>query len=463
MPATDSETAKRIKSRALSDPAALAAELNPLHVADVVEALDALDPKIGASVLAAMLPEQRVRVFDQAGLDHTSELIRGLPESMAATILNGISVDRLIAIFRALPDAERQRLSTLLPPTTQASLTRLLAYPPSTAGGMMTVEFVKMPPDWTVEQGIRHLHEVGAGAETIYLIYVLDPNSQHLLSVVSLKQLILADPTATIGSIGPHREPFTVTPETDQADVARLVSKYDLLAVPVVDETGQMVGIVTVDDVIDKMVEDATDEFQRFGGSEVLDLAYMKVGFRAMIQKRAGWLCVLFLSEMLTASAMQHFESALEKAVVLTLFIPLILSSGGNSGSQATSLIIRALAMREITLGHWWRIAARELPAGLTLGAILGVIGIVRIALWQTLGFYDYGAHWQLVAITVGAALVGIVTFGSVTGSMLPFALKRIGFDPATASAPFVATLVDVTGLVIYFSIASLILRGSLL
>ena len=220
---------------------------------------------------------------------------------------------------------------------------------------------------------------------------------------------------------------------------------------------------LSVDDVIDKMVEDATDEFQRFGGNEVLDLPYMQISFVEMIRKRAGWLCALFLSEMLTASAMQYYEGALEKAIVLTLFIPLIMSSGGNSGSQATSLIIRALAMREITLGHWWRIAARELPAGLTLGAILGAIGVIRITLWQNLGFHDYGTYWPLVAATVGVTLIGIVTFGSVTGSMLPFALKRLGFDPATASAPFVATLVDVTGLVIYFSIASLILSGSLL
>jgi len=459
----DSEPARRIKSRALADPAALAAELNSLHVADIVEALNVIEPKIAASVLAAMAPEQCIRVFDQAGLDHTSELICGLPENRVATILNGISVDRLIKILRALPEAEHQRFSTLFPPGLQTSLTKLLAYPPATAGGMMTIEFVKMPPDWTVEQGLRQLHKIGAGMETIYLIYVLDPTSQHLIDVVSLKQLILAEPGATIGSLGSRRRPFTVTPLAAQEDVARLISKYDLLAVPVVDETGQMVGIVTVDDVIDKMVEDATDEFQRFGGNEVLDQPYMQISFAEMIKKRAGWLCALFLSEMLTASAMQQYEGALEKAVVLTLFIPLIMSSGGNSGSQATSLIIRALAMREVTLGNWWRIAVRELPAGLTLGTILGAIGVVRIALWQNLGFHDYGVHWALVAATVGAALVGIVTFGSVTGSMLPFALKRLGFDPATASAPFVATLVDVTGLIIYFSIASLILSGTLL
>ena len=208
---------------------------------------------------------------------------------------------------------------------------------------------------------------------------------------------------------------------------------------------------------------EGTEDVQRFGGLEALDKPYLSIDFATMIKKRAGWLCALFLSELLTASAMQYYQAELERAIVLTLFIPLIMSSGGNSGSQATSLIIRALALREISLGDWWRIASRELPAGLTLGAILGVIGIARIVLWQKMGLYDYGTYWLLVALTVGLALTAIVTFGSLTGSMLPFVLKRLGFDPATASAPFVATLVDVTGLVIYFSVAYLVLRGTLL
>ena len=222
--------------------------------------------------------------------------------------------------------------------------------------------------------------------------------------------------------------------------LARLISKYDLLAVPVVDRSDHVLGIVTVDDIIDAIVEQGTKEVQRFGGVEALDVPYMDIGFFAMIQKRAGWLCVLFLSEMLTASAMQHFQDELERAIVLTLFIPLIMSSGGNSGSQATSLIIRAIALREIRLGDWWRVALREVPTGITLGAILGLLGITRIALWQKLDIFDYGEHWLLVAFTVGAALLGIVTFGSLVGSMLPFILKRLGFDPASASAPFVAT-----------------------
>jgi len=231
----------------------------------------------------------------------------------------------------------------------------------------------------------------------------------------------------------------------------------------VVDKGGHVLGIVTVDDIIDAIVEENTEDVQKFGGMEALDAPYMDIGFVDMIRKRGGWLCALFLGEMLTASAMQHFETELDKAVVLTLFIPLIMSSGGNSGSQATSLLIRAIALQEVQLRDWWRIALRELPTGVILGAILGIVGVVRIAVWQSFGIFDYGKHWILIACTVGAALVGIVTFGSLVGSMLPFILKRIGFDPASASAPFVATLVDVSGLVIYFSIALIFLKGTLL
>jgi len=284
-----------------------------------------------------------------------------------------------------------------------------------------------------------------------------------LLRAMPLRRLITADPDASVLAAAPTRRPVTISPLASRDDAARLISKYDLLAVPVVDGTGQLVGIVTVDDVIDAIVERQTEEVQRFGGVEALDEPYIDIGFVKMIRKRAGWLCALFVSEMLTTSAMQGFQSELEKAIVLTLFIPLIMSSGGNSGSQATSLLIRALALRELRLTDWWRVALRELPTGIMLGSILGVIGIARITLWQMFGLYDYGAHWMLVAATVGAALVGIVTFGSMVGSMLPFLLRAIGFDPAAASAPFVATLVDVTGLVIYFGVAALILRGTLL
>jgi len=270
-------------------------------------------------------------------------------------------------------------------------------------------------------------------------------------------------PESAVHDVAPKRRLITVAPGDSRQEAARLIGKYNLLALPVVDAGGRLLGIVTVDDVIDAMVAEQTRQVQRMGGMEALDAPYTEIGFAAMVRKRAGWLCALFLGEMLTATAMGYFEHEIERAVVLSLFIPLIISSGGNSGSQATSLIIRALALREVRLGEWWRVAMRELPAGLTLGVILGVIGFARIILWQELGWYDYGLHAVLVATAVALSLVGVVAFGSMAGSMLPFVLRRLGFDPASASAPFVATLVDVTGLVIYFSVAYLVLRGTLL
>jgi len=254
----------------------------------------------------------------------------------------------------------------------------------------------------------------------------------------------------------------TVPVTSDREEVAKLVREYDLVAVPVVDENGVIQGVVTVDDVIDALVEEHTEDVQRFGGMEALDMPYTQIGFFSMIGKRAPWLAALFLSEMLTTTAMGHFQGELEKAVVLALFVPLIISSGGNSGSQATSLIIRSLALGEINLRDWWKIMLRELPSGLMLGTILGLMGIGRILLWQNLGIANY-PHPNLLALTIGVALVGVVTFGSLAGSMLPFILQKLGFDPASASAPFVATLVDVTGLSIYFYVALLILRGTLL
>jgi magnesium transporter len=294
-------------------------------------------------------------------------------------------------------------------------------------------------------------------------VYIVDPANGSLRHVVSLRELMLSDRARPVVEVASSRKVLTVTPRTDREDVARLISKYDLLAVPVVDTDGRVLGIVTVDDVIDALVAETTEDVQKFGGMEALDEPYMEISIGHMLRKRGGWLAALFIGEMLTATAMGYFEHEIERAVVLALFVPLIISSGGNSGSQATSLIIRAMALGEVRLRDWWRVALRELPSGLCLGAFLGVIGACRILLWQAVGWYNYGPHFPLVALTVGAALVGVVTFGSLAGSMLPFVLRRLGFDPASASAPFVATLVDVTGLVIYFSVGLVILRGTLL
>ena len=452
-----------VLAQAAAHPSTVAEHLQPLHPVEAIEALNQLEPRVAAGVIEHLPPAARVNLFNHPGLANGSEIMAMLSHGCAGELLGEMNPDRRAEIFRHMPEERQEALREHLDPATRASIERIMAYPPDSAGGIMTTEFVSMPADWTVEQGLAYIKEVGGARETVYAIYLLHPSDQTLQQAISLRQLVIADRKATVLSVANNRAPITVLPTTDREEVARLISRYDLLAVPVVDERRQVLGIVTVDDVIDAIVAEGTEDAQKFGGMEALDGPYMQISMFDMIKKRAGWLAALFLSEMLTATAMQNYQSELEKAVVLTLFIPLIMSSGGNSGSQATSLIIRALALRQVKLGDWWKVAMRELPTGLILGSLLGVIGIIRIVTWQKFGLFDYGPHWLLVAFTVGAALVGIVTFGSLTGSMLPFVLKRLGFDPASASAPFVATLVDVTGLVIYFSIAYVILRGTLL
>ena len=449
--------------QAASHPSVVAGRLKTLHPVEAIEVLNQLEPGVAAGVIEHLPADARAHLFNHPGLLHDSTIMELLSHGCAGGLMPEINSDRRAEIFRNMGKDRQEALKEHLDPATRASLDRLLAYPHHSAGSIMTTEFVSMPSTWTVEQGLQHIKEVGGARETVYAIYLLHPDDQTLQQAVSLRQLVIADRKATVLSVANKRPPVTVSPMTDREEVARLISRYDLLALPVLDDGRHVLGIVTVDDVIDAIVQEGTEDAQKFGGMEALDGPYMQMSFGAMIKKRAGWLCALFLSEMLTASAMQNYQSELEKAVVLTLFIPLIMSSGGNSGSQATSLIIRAMALREVKLRDWWKVAVRELPAGLTLGLMLGVIGIVRIVLWQKLGIFNYGAYWPLVALTVGLALVGIVTFGSLAGSMLPFVLKRLGFDPASASAPFVATLVDVTGLVIYFSVAYLVLKGTLL
>jgi len=433
------------------------------HPADAIETLNSIGIEAATAAIATLKPEAAAAIFNHPGLDRPASLIARLAPERAAEILLRLHTDRRVDIVRHLAPSSRRTLCALLPQHVTADLNRLLNYLPHQAGGIMTTEFVSLPAETTVAAAIQHIRQVGSGKETVYAIYLIEPESGALTGVVSLRELLMADPLSLLGRIALGRKPIAIKPDAPSEDAARLISKYDLLAVPVVDDQNRIIGIVTVDDVIDTMIEANTEDLQKLGGSEALDQPYMSMSFGAMLRKRAGWLSVLFLSEMLTASAMQTYQSELEKAVVLTLFIPLIMSSGGNSGSQATSLIIRALALNEIKLSDWWRILEREIRAGIVLGAILGVIGLIRISVWQQFHIFDYGPHWQLIAATVAAALVGIVTFGSVAGAMLPFALKRLGFDPASASAPFVATLVDVTGLVIYFTIAYAILKGTLL
>jgi magnesium transporter len=441
--------------------AVIAASLAGEHVADTVDILNKLAPDEAAEVLRLLPRETAIDILDKPDLDFGAEIIEALPHEIAIPLLAGMSADMAADIIQQLNDPPRSDLMQGLDEASRSAIIGLLSYPENTAGAMMTTEFVSVPSNWTVEQTLQHIRQVERTRETVYAIYVLHPITRRLIGAVSLRRLISGEPTANIESLAVT--PITTLPLVDREDVARLIARHDILAVPVVDKTAHLLGIVTFDDVIDTIIEENTEDVQKFGGMEAIEEPYMQISLGDMIRKRGVWLAVLFVSEMLTASVMQHFEGELERALVLTLFIPLIMSSGGNSGSQATSLLIRALALHDVKLSDWWRVMRRELPTGFLLGVGLGVIGIIRIVLWQKLGIYDYGEHWLLVGLTVAAALIGVVTFGSVAGSMLPFVLQRVGFDPASASAPFVATLVDVTGLMIYFSVALLILRGTLL
>lgn len=456
-------TAIRAARAKALDPVASAAALAPQHVADIVDVLNRQAPEIVSQILVHLPFDVAVEVLDQPELRASAALMEALPVEQALTFLPAMSADRAAELFRHLQDPARSQLLAGLDAPTRIALQQLLAYPAETAGSLMTTEFVSVPAGWTVTQTLQHIRDVERTRETVYAIYILDAASHTLVRSLSLRQLIAAPPGAAILSVAPDRSPVTATPLMDRQDVARLISKYDLLAVPVVDDAWHVLGIVTFDDIIDAMIEEDTEDVQKLGGMEAIDRPYLETGFTQMIRKRGGWLAILFMGEMLTASAMQHFHADLAEAVVLTLFIPLIISSGGNAGSQATSLLIRALALNEVRVAQWWKVALRELPTGMTLGVILGVLGMGRIALWQVAGLYDYGEHWMLIALTLGVALVGVVTFGSLVGSILPLLMRAIALDPATASAPFVATLVDVTGIVIYLSIAAVLLRGTLL
>ncbi len=390
-----------------------------------------------------------------------SELILAMAPGERRTWMRLLAPDDAVDVIQDSPPESRESLLSELDESTRREVQALLAYEEDDAGGLMNPRFARVRPEMTSDEAITYLRkQTREKVETVYYAYALD-SQQHLLGVVSLRQLFQAAPTKRVEEVM-TRDIITVSEDMDQEAVSHIFSEQGLMAIPVVDADKRMKGIVTVDDIVQVVQEEATEDIQKVGGMEALDAPYFEVGFLAMLRKRAGWLLVLFLGEMLTATAMGFFEQEIARAVVLSLFIPLIISSGGNSGSQATTLIIRSLALTEVRLRDWWRVARRELASGMALGAVLGCVGIARILVWQAI-FHNYGEHAVKVALTVGFSLVGVVTWGTLSGSMLPFVLRRAGFDPASASAPFVATLVDVSGLVIYFSVASTILRGTLL
>ena len=445
------------------DPASIPVETEEMHAADLADIVEMLPTEKVTAFLSALSTERAADVLEYLNEDLRAEVLEAMTAGQAAALVTEMTPDDRADVLEDLEEESADEILAAIPAAERAETEKLLAYEPDTAGGLMTTEYVSVSAEMPVEEALAAVRRIARSErrEAMNAIYTTDSEG-HLKGVMSLRELLAAPEGGRVADIA-WEEVVSVPATADRELVAKLTREYDLIAIPVVDDQDRIQGVVTVDDVIDALVEEHSEDTQKFGGMEAIDAPYTQTGIFTMIGKRAPWLTVLFLSEMLTAGAMQHFNDELNRAAVLVLFIPLIMSSGGNSGSQATSLIIRAMALGELGLRDWWRVLLRELPSGLMLGAILGVIGFFRILIWQNLHLWDYGIHYHLVAVTIAAALLGVVTFGSLAGSMLPFLLKRLGFDPASASAPFVATLVDVTGLSIYFYVALVILRGTLL
>lgn len=412
-------------------------------------------------IIFRLLPlKLATEVFEYLDLEVQRHFLENLTQDKIADILNEMSPDDRTALLEFLPaNFVAELVQSLSEPERKVTL-QLLGYPEYSVGRLMTPDYIAIRENWTVQQVLDYVRQHGGQSETLSVLYVTDFHGV-LIDDIRIREFLLASPEARVRDIMDHRF-VQLTAGQDQEEAIDIFRRNGRVALPVVSDQGILLGIVTIDDILSIREEEDTEDMQKLGGSEALDEPYLATPLLRMVQKRAGWLVVLFLGELLTASAMQFFEGELQKAIVLVQFIPLIISSGGNSGSQATSLIIRAMALGEFTIGEWWLVLRRELLSGLALGLILGVVGFCRIAIWQSITPI-YGPHWLMVAFTVALALVGIVLWGSLAGSMLPLILKKLGLDPATSSAPFVATLVDVTGLIIYFTVALVVLRGTLL
>ena len=435
--------------------------------ADVAEVILDLPQKDDRVIIFRVLPAALAAdVFEYLDVEAQQELLRSMAQEQVVAILNEMSPDDRTALLEEMPSAAARQLIKLLTPEERRIAQALLGYPEGSVGRLMTPDFVSARENWTVKEVLDYVREHGQDSETLNFIYVVDERGK-LIDDLRIRNFLLRPLDRRVDEIM-DRNFIHLTVNETQEEALNIFRKYDRAALPVVDSNGVLVGIVTQDDMLDVAEEEATEDIQKIGGMEALDEPYMRISLWRMVRKRAGWLIILFLGEMLTATAMANYQAELAKALVLALFLPLIISSGGNSGSQASTLMIRAMALGEVTLRDWWQVMRREVLAGLLLGLILGIIGMMRVGAWALTDEHwfhrqPYGEHWPLVALTVGVALVGVVLWGTLSGSMLPFLLRRIGADPATSSAPFVATLVDVTGLIIYFSIALLIMRGAML
>lgn len=434
--------------------------LNRWLPADVGDLITDLSPSEDTVAFQCLEPKLAAETFAYVERHTQEQLISVLPESELARILNEMPPDDRTALLERLSSDEVERLLTLLLPENQRIARSLLSYGEGTVGRLMTPDFIAVREEWTISQVLEHVRKVGKDSETLNAVYVTD-SQHHLIDDIRMREILLVAPNAIVRDLM-NRQFVSLLVTDSEAFAVEQFRKYDRTVLPVLDRRGVLLGVVTVDDVLDVAEEVATREIQKFGGLEALDEPYIATPVLQLVRKRASWLVVLFLGELLTASAMGAFEDQIEKAVVLALFVPLIISSGGNSGSQAATLLVRAMAVGEVNLHDWWTVMRREILSGLLLGMVLGSIGFLRITIWSLFSTM-YGPQWLLVAITVGISLVFIVLWGTISGSMLPFLIKRIGLDPATSSAPFVATLVDVTGLIIYFTVAMVVLRGTLL
>lgn len=431
------------------------------HPADIAEHLSEMD-KTERNLSFMMLPSNlKTLVFPFLKPGIQIEIIKSLGTKELSEVLNNLPPDNRTQLFENFPDHLIKSSINLLNNEEKEIALNLIGYQENSIARLMTPHYIQTKPMKTVAQVLEHIKKVGKKAETLNFVYVVDENNR-LIDDLRIGQLLLAEPTTRISELMDYHvlSIKTTTPVEEAIDI---FDRYDRAALPIVTEAGVLVGIVTFDDILDQVQKETTEDIHKFGGSEGLEMSYTQSTLKDLVKKRAGWLVILFFGEMLTASAMGYFEGEIEKAVVLALFVPLIISSGGNSGSQAASLIIRAMALKELKLKDWWYVMKKELLSGLILGAILGAIGFMRILVWQKTGIYNYGEFWLYVAASVSVSLIFIVLWGTLSGSLIPFVLKLVGLDPATASAPFVATLVDVTGIIIYFTIAALFLAGKLL
>ncbi|MBW3523843.1 MULTISPECIES: magnesium transporter [unclassified Chryseobacterium] len=429
--------------------------------ADIAERLSELPADERLLAFLKVPKQYKADVFSHLDPDFQEETIRSIGSDDVSEILNAMTPDDRTALFEDFPDELIKYSINHLNPQERRIALKLLGYNSDSIARLMTPYYIQIRKEWTVKRCLQQIKKVGKRVETINHLYVVDERN-HLIDDLALGSLLLVEEDTLVSELTDNQF-VAIKTTTSKEDAVTYFEKYDRTALPIITEAGVLVGIVTIDDILDQIESQNTEDIQKFGGLEALDLPYTQTSLIEMIKKRGMWLIILFFSEMLTASAMGFFEDEIQKAVVLALFVPLIISSGGNSGSQAATLIIRAMALQEIGLKDWWYVMKKEIFTGLLLGGILGIIGFLRIMIWHKVGFFDYGMHWVYVGLSVGVSLVMIVLWGTLSGSMVPFILKKLKLDPATSSAPFVATLVDVTGLIIYFSVAGLFLTGKLL